>query len=165
MPLSINVGLSRKASRNFQSAGVSINVTAELDHALLVKPQELQQQIDNLYLQAEQALDRHASDPSPSQPPQQTQPAATNGARSRSGNANGHGNGHSNGGNGRGGGAPMTASQHRAIESIARRLNRDPNHEAEQFIGLRLDQLALKQASELIDHLKGSQPAENNRGR
>ena len=31
MPLSINVGLSRKASRDYQSTGVSINVTAELD--------------------------------------------------------------------------------------------------------------------------------------
>ncbi len=34
MPLSINVGLSRKASRDYQSTGVSINVTAELDQAL-----------------------------------------------------------------------------------------------------------------------------------
>ncbi|QOV89759.1 hypothetical protein [Humisphaera borealis] len=35
MPLSINVGLSRKASRDYQSTGYSINVTAELDQALL----------------------------------------------------------------------------------------------------------------------------------
>jgi cell division septum initiation protein DivIVA len=161
MPLSINVGLSRKASKDYQSTGVSINVTAELDHALLSKPQELQQQIDHLYHQAEQALDRHASVPAPPQPTQQAQHAATNGGRSRNGNANGHGNG----GNGRGGDAPMTASQRRAIESIARRLNLDPDNEAEQFIEVPLDQLALKQASELIDHLKGLQPAENGRGR
>ena len=43
MPLSINVGLSRKASRDYQSTGVSINVTAELDQSLLAKPDELQQ--------------------------------------------------------------------------------------------------------------------------
>jgi hypothetical protein len=29
MPSSINVGLSRKASKDYQSTGVSINVTAE----------------------------------------------------------------------------------------------------------------------------------------
>ena len=38
MPLSINVGLSRKASKDYQSTGVSINVTAELDQSLLAKP-------------------------------------------------------------------------------------------------------------------------------
>src|SRR4051812_36613412 len=61
MPLSINVGLSRKASKDFQSSGVSINVTAELDQSLLARPDELQQQIDALYAQAQQALDRQAS--------------------------------------------------------------------------------------------------------
>ena len=45
MPLSINVGLSRKASKDYQSTGVSINVTAELDQALLTKPDELQKQV------------------------------------------------------------------------------------------------------------------------
>lgn len=39
MPLSINVGLSRKASRDYQSTGVSINVTAELDQTLLARPE------------------------------------------------------------------------------------------------------------------------------
>ncbi len=48
MPLSVNVGLSKKASRDYQSSGVSINVTAELDSALLSWPEELQKQIDGL---------------------------------------------------------------------------------------------------------------------
>src|SRR3954447_8338274 len=61
MPLSINVGLSRKASKDFQSSGVSINVTAELDQSLLARPDELQQQIDALYAHAQQALDRQAN--------------------------------------------------------------------------------------------------------
>src|SRR4051794_31493803 len=61
MPLSVNVGLSRKASKDFQSSGVSINVTAELDQSLLARPDELQQQIDALYAQAQQALDRQAN--------------------------------------------------------------------------------------------------------
>jgi len=48
MPLSVNVGLSRKASKDFQSTGVSINVTAELDQSLLAKPDQLQKQIGDL---------------------------------------------------------------------------------------------------------------------
>ena len=38
MPLSINVGLSRKASKDYQSTGVSINVTTELHQSLLDRP-------------------------------------------------------------------------------------------------------------------------------
>jgi hypothetical protein len=49
MPLNINVGLSRKASRDFQSTGYSINLVAELDSALLAHPDELQEQIADLY--------------------------------------------------------------------------------------------------------------------
>ena len=49
MPLTINVGLSRKASENFQSTGTSINITAELDQSLLARPDQLQQEIDRLY--------------------------------------------------------------------------------------------------------------------
>src|SRR4051794_8578179 len=79
MPLSINVGLSRKSSRDFQSTGFSINVTAELDQSLLSRPDELQVQIDALYAQAGAALDRQAGIPdqqqdAPQQPSQQQQP-------------------------------------------------------------------------------------------
>ena len=63
MPLSINVGLSRKASRDFQSAGYSINVTAELDQSLLARPDELQRQVADLYAQAESALNQAAGLP------------------------------------------------------------------------------------------------------
>ena len=38
MPLTIDVGLSRKASKDYQSTGTSINLTAELDQALLPRP-------------------------------------------------------------------------------------------------------------------------------
>src|SRR5450759_2684984 len=73
MPMTINVGLSRKASRDYQSTGVSINVTAELDSALLQKPEKLQAQIDGLYSQAQQAMDRQvqacrADTPAPAGP-------------------------------------------------------------------------------------------------
>ena len=39
--LSVNVSLSRKASKDYQSTGVSINVTAELDQSLLARPEQL----------------------------------------------------------------------------------------------------------------------------
>jgi len=38
MPLTVNVGISRKAPANYQSAGVSIKLTAELDQSLLADP-------------------------------------------------------------------------------------------------------------------------------
>lgn len=155
MPLSINVGLSRKASRDYQSTGVSINVTAELDQSLLARPQELQEQVANLYAQAEQALERRGFQPDA--PPAQHRPysARSNGYR------NGNGNGNRGRTNGNGGG--MTASQRRAILAIARRANIDPNHEAQQIIGIPLDQMSIQQASELIDHLKSLAPAGNER--
>ena len=58
MPLTINVGLSRKASKDYQSTGVSVNVTAELDQSLLARPDELRGEIDKLYAQAEDAIER-----------------------------------------------------------------------------------------------------------
>jgi len=53
MPLSVNVGLSRKASANYQSAGVSINLAAELDQTLLERPEELQRRIADILSDAE----------------------------------------------------------------------------------------------------------------
>jgi len=38
MPLIVNVGLFRTNSVNYQSASVSINLTAELDQSLLTDP-------------------------------------------------------------------------------------------------------------------------------
>jgi hypothetical protein len=49
MPLTVNVGILRKSSANFQSAGVSINLTAELDQSLLADPPRLQTEIDRIY--------------------------------------------------------------------------------------------------------------------
>jgi hypothetical protein len=153
MPLSINVGLSRKASENFQSMGVSINVTAELDQALLARPDELQQQIDALYRQAQFALDRHAGQPEPQQQRCAERPPARPNDRYGRPNPNGGGDGRGyRNGNGRNGGM-MTDSQRRAINAIANRLGIDPHVEAREVVG-ELDQLTIRQASDLIDHLK-----------
>lgn len=58
MPLTLNVGLSRKTSQNYNSEGASINLAAELDQALLNRPEELQDRVAALYREAETALDR-----------------------------------------------------------------------------------------------------------
>ena len=159
MPLSINVGLSRKASKDYQSTGVSINVTAELDQSLLARPDELQQQVANLYAQAEQALDRQAGAPTPSE----SRPANSRPARQNGSYRNGNGSGHSNGNRSNGNGGGMSQSQRNAILAIARRSNVDPNYEAEQMVGTPFEQLTIRQASELIDHLKALAPADNGR--
>jgi len=156
--MSVNVGLSRKASRDYQSTGVSINVTAELDSALLAKPAELQQQVDQLYRQAQEALDRQVSHVAAATPA----PRTTAGPRPRTtpnGNGHANGNGHTNG---RSTGGGMTASQRKAILAIAERLGVDASQEAYDLLGTELDDLAIRQASELIDHLKGMTPAGRN---
>jgi hypothetical protein len=166
MPLSINVGLSRKASRDYQSTGVSINVTAELDATLLTKPDELQHQIDGLYAQARGAIDRQVRSP---------EPRGTNGdnrdqaprryQRSDHGRSNGNGNGHGNrtNGNGNNGASLMTTSQRRAILSIAERANANIDVECREIIGTPFDALSVREASQLIDHLKAIVPADRNR--
>lgn len=155
MPISINVGLSRKASKDYQSTGVSINLTTELDQSLLAKPDELQAQIDGLFAQVEAAIDRQVKTYSQAQPapgPQRYGPVQTNGQTANGYRRNGH--------NPRNGGG-MTASQRKAIESIARRNGLDPQQEAHDQFGTPLEELSLRQASELIDTLKAQQPSRN----
>ena len=151
MPLTINVGLSRKASKDYQSSGTSINITAELDQALLGRPDELQQQVDQLYAQAEAALERQAAgngnNGNGSGYPNRGLPGAR-----RTGNG---GNGHA-----RGSDSPTaTQSQMRAIHAIANRLGTDAAIECNQALGLDLGHLSIRQASQFIDHLKALQPS------
>jgi hypothetical protein len=162
MPLSVNVGLSRKASKDYQSTGVSINIVAELDQALLTRPEELQRRIDGLYREAEDALDRHTGVPAPGacrQPP--PAPGRMSSAAPSPGNGNGEGNGNGNS-HGRVP-AAMTASQRRAILAIAKRLNVDVDAECRDIVGAELDDLGIRQASQLIDHLKSLQSASGGR--
>ena len=163
MPLSINVGLSRKASRDYQSQGHSINVTAELDQSLLARPGELQAQIADLYHQAQVALDRAAAEPA--------HPSPANGVIN--GQSHGRANGQANGRYTRqvqtpsptpahqqtrigapADGPPLTASQKRAIFSIAHRLGLDAQEVCGDEVGCAIEDLRLRQASELIDLLK-----------
>lgn len=155
MPLTVNVGLSRKSSRDFQSTGTSINIAAELDQSLLARPDELQAQVDQLYRQAEAALDRRT----PTSPKAGTPPNGVlgNGNRGLDPGTQGQGgSGHTPGSD-----SPpaMTPSQNRAIQAIARRLGLDPAGECLQRFGWSLECLSIREASELIDHLKSLQEA------
>ncbi len=159
MPLTVNVGLSRKSSENYQSQGLSINITAELDQSLLADPPRLQDEIDRIYAQAEDALERQ-SKPAP-QPPSPRSHFANNG------HANGNGRAqrpnvqqagsHRVSDNGaRYGGAvrAATESQMGALRSLAKRLSRDLDTVANESFGIDSTQLDLQQASSLIDQLK-----------
>lgn len=170
MPLTVNVGISRKASANYQSAGVSIHLTAELDQGLLADPPRLQQEIDRIYAQAEQAVDRKVNgmtrvSASEQEVPSLPQPAAPGrGPQHRSGSSNGHGSNGSHAGNGtarNGYGGPVrpaTESQLKALKSICKRLNLHLDHEVHEEFGLEsVAELDVKQASALIDLLKERQ--------
>ena len=140
MPLTINVGLSRKRSENYQSEGVSINVTAELDQALLTQPRRLQEEIGALYRQAEHALDqRTGSEPVAVVDRPQRGQSRMSGPRE-------NGNGASS--------RPATTSQIRALRAISKRLRVDLEQECRDEFGCGSDQLDIHQASQLIDMLK-----------
>ena len=153
MPLTINVGLNRKASKDYQSTGASINLTAELDQSLLTRPDELQGAVSELYEQAELALDRQVGGGS--------RETTTSRTSQHQNGTNGHGRGNGRSQNGRG----MTQSQRKAINAIACQLGIDAVDEARHEFGIDLEQASISEASKLIDHLKSLQGAEANGSR
>jgi hypothetical protein len=176
MPLTINVGLSRKSSENYQSRGVSINVSAELDQSLLADPQRLQREIAGLYVQAEEALEEQCGESngrSNGHANGRSEPRGRNGRdgrhddrangnrHSRSSRSTGNGSGDGNGG---GNHRPATNSQIRALRAIADRLNIDLGDEVEDQFNCRLDELDVRQASQLIDLLKAQQREQQSSG-
>ena len=187
MPLTVNVGMSRKSSQNYQSAGVSINLTAELDQSLLADPPRLQQEIDRVYLQAHTALERQEAALADSRTlttPRTHTVTVTAGTLStlQKGNDLRHRqqpraleNGVpsvqqpmspsietvTNNFNSNGFHIqplrPATDSQMRALKAIARRLQCDLDIEAHDEFAVSLSQLDVRQASRLIDLLKQRQ--------
>lgn len=146
MPLQLTVSRNRKTSENYNSEGHGISLSVELDQSLLTKPRELQEKIDYLYREAETALDQAAG--------------VDNGPK-----ANGKTNGRSNNGrNGNGSPGTMTAAQRKAIDAIGRKLGLDVEVECRDEFGSELDQLDVRGASKLIDHLKALQGAGNGSG-
>lgn len=174
MPLQINVGLNRKASKDYQSTGVSINIQAELDATLLARPDELQRQVADLYAQAEAALERQVGSPAVvrtpatrmapvASPVRTAAPASTGGftaprptqapaAATRWAGRTGQTAGRVDGGN-----TPPAAtdSQIKAIRAIAQTMGLDAEAEADA-LGFKFP-LGRGDASRLIDHLKSLQ--------
>ena len=179
MPLTVNVGISRKASANYQSAGLSINLTAELDQSLLADPPRLQSEIDRIYRQAEEALDRKAGGVTsvtavttesriPPSHAVERQPVhhRNGGASNRHAAQNdanpqvaAHGSaGRSDDGFHGGPVRPATESQVRALRAICKRGRLDLDREAHDEFGVEsADHLDVRQASQLIDSLKERQ--------
>ena len=158
MPLTINVGLNRKASKDYQSTGASINLSAELDQTLLARPDELQGAVSELYEQAEAALDRQANSDG-------QQPSNTRFSHPSPNVANGNGQ-QSRGQHGRGSSSPvrgMTESQRKAVHAIANQLGVDAVDEARHEFGIDLERASISEASKLIDHLKGLKTSNGSR--
>jgi hypothetical protein len=181
MPLTVNVGISRKASANYQSAGHSISLTAELDQSLLADPPRLQSEIDRIYRQAEEALDRKAGGvttvtgvtaevrnppnrPADRQPVHHRNGSASNGHAAQNGatpQVAAHGNaGRSDDGFHGGPVRPATESQMRALRAICKRGRLDLDREVYDEFGVEsADHLDVRQASQMIDGLKQRQQA------
>ena len=147
MPLQLTVSRNRKTSENYNSEGHGISLSVELDQSLLTKPRELQEKVAYLYAEAETALD---------------QAAGVDNSSKSNGKSNGRStNGRTSGGNGSAG--TMTAAQRKAIDAIGRRLGLDVEVECRDEFGSELDQLDVRGASKLIDHLKALQGAGGRR--
>jgi hypothetical protein len=145
MPLKLNVGASKKVGEaNYGSRGASVNVEMELDSALVNDPPRLQERIRQLFGLVRASL-----------------------AEELNGNGHGNGNGGAKPANNNGAHhqpapppAPprqATSSQIKAIFAIARAKQINVHSLLRQRFQVgRPDDLDIKQASNLIDELKGS---------
>lgn len=154
--LKLNVGASRKvADNNYGSRGASINLEIELDSGLVTDHAKLQERIRQLFgivrTSLAEELNGNGHAPKSDAPNAQSVSPAS---------ANGTGNGTSRPTNQR----QATHSQVKAINSIARNRRID----IAQFLDQRFhvskpDDLTLKEASSVIDELKGDAKPEGRR--
>ena len=162
MPLKLTVGLSKKIGLpDYGSLGAFCNIEFELDsHVQSRNPNLLQAQIKEAFAACSQAVE--------SELVRQRSPnghANDSHSPGRNGSSNGHTNGHhANGHHQNGHRKPMarqaTASQVKAIVSIASRQRLDLARELQtRFHVGRPENLSITDASRLIDELKaGTQP-------
>jgi hypothetical protein len=149
MPLKLNVGASKKVGEaNYGSRGASVNVELELDSNLISDPAKMKEKIRQLFVLVRTSLaeelnagNGHAAQPPSAQPAPQPVPPRqeANGAQQRN--------------------VPRPASpaQIKAIYAMARRVGVDLGALLlTRFQVRRPDDLTLRQASSVIDELKGT---------
>jgi hypothetical protein len=130
--LKLNAGISRKVGEpDYGSRGASVNLELEVESGLVNDPEGLTDRIRKLFALARQAVDQELKG---------SKPATSGPARSN--------------GNGIARERAATASQLRAIRTIAGQLQLDAERVAADAYGAALADLSLRQASQLIDDLK-----------
>ena len=149
--LKLNVGYSRKVGEaDFGSRGASVNVEVELDAGVIREPDRLRGQIQHLFEVAETSVNEELNSP------QATVSRSPNNGTNGNGQ-NGHRNGVTNGSS-NGSSRLATQSQVRAIHAIANRQRVDlSNLLQNRFRVARPDDLSIRDASHMIDELKGQQ--------
>jgi hypothetical protein len=155
MPLTLNIGLSRKVGEaNYGSRGASVNLEIELDSQLVTDPAKLQERIRQCFGMVRVSLDEELTGGNGNAEPDHH--GSDNRPRNANGNSNGHGASRFN--NARGNNSrPATSSQIKAIHAIARRHRIDlAAFLQERFHIARPDDLTLQEASTTIDDLKAS---------
>ena len=158
MSLKLNVGVSRKIGQpDYGSVGASCNLELEIDCSLLERDLDgFHARVRSAYVAAHQAVhDELARLQAPTEAPHD-QPVASP-RHTTNGHANGNGRPDTQPAGRSRARKPATENQIRAIRSIARRQNADLDGLIRQEFGVEhIEDLSLKQASELIDMLKAA---------
>ena len=151
--LKLNAGFSRKVGEpNYGSRGASVNVELELESNLIDDPQALMGRVRNLFDLARRAVDEELNGNQAKAEPHAS--SQQNGRRFASGAS---GNNTANGGNDNQSVRYATTSQIRAIRAICDRQGVDAVKLANtRFRVNDLEELTLREASSLIDELKGT---------
>jgi hypothetical protein len=131
MPLTVNVGLNRKASRDYQSAGVSISLSVELCSWLINDPARLQAEVAKVYAEAQAALENQVQSMTVTGTSvRRSEP----GAMSRNGAGQGLGNSDHHGFPGTGQG-PVTVTEDAAVSEGDQTVQAENRHRQQSNMG------------------------------
>jgi hypothetical protein len=131
--IKLNAGVSRKVGEpNYGSRGASVNVELELESSVVNDTEALYEKIRRLFALAKKSVDEElgisASLPGNGGAPDRTAPSGES--------------------------RPATEKQKHAIAAICSDNGIDGDQEAMELSGRPVSQLTLREASQLIDHLK-----------